>query len=294
MLLEKLMNIDTVTFHCFIVVAETGSFTKAAERLGRTQSAISQQIIKLERLLNKPLLTRGKVLRLTHEGEVFLGYARQIFALHREAIDRFREPEIEGEVRLGLPENFASICLSEVLADFSRIHPRIFLTIECDLTLTLFEKFKQGEFDIVLVKMSRPEDFPHGVDVWSESLKWVGDTTLVCPHKPLPLVLSPYPCVYRKAAIHALEESGRSWRFVFSSASYTSILAAVKAGMGITVMPHTMITHDVQEVETKIMPALPDAHVSLLKQKTDNAAINTLEGFVLKKLKNLTPRQEVF
>ena len=132
------MNIDTVTFRCFIVVAETGSFTKAAERLGRTQSAISQQIIKLERLLNKPLLTRGKVLRLTHEGEVFLGYARQIFALHREAIDGFREPEIEGEVRLGLPENFPSICLSEVLADFSRIHPRIFLTIGCDLTLTLF------------------------------------------------------------------------------------------------------------------------------------------------------------
>ncbi|MBM3611125.1 MAG: LysR family transcriptional regulator [Alphaproteobacteria bacterium] len=281
------MNIDTITLQCFIAVAETGSFTKAAERVGRTQSAISQQIIKLEHMLDKPLVVRNKVLTLTPDGDVFLGYAKQIFALHREALDRFREPELEGEVRFGLPENFASTYLHEILGDFARTHPRILLNIECDLTLNLFEKFKKKSFDIVLVKMNRPEDFPNGVHIWSEPLKWVGDLNLICSNKPIPLVLAPQPCVYRRAAVNALETIGRSWRLVFSSTSYASTVAAVKAGMGITVMPSTMIPDELKEIEAKYISSLPDAHISLLKQTADNSIINALEGFVLKKLKHI-------
>ncbi|MDP3371273.1 MAG: LysR family transcriptional regulator [Candidatus Paracaedibacteraceae bacterium] len=279
------MNIDTVTLQCFIAVAETGSFTKAAERVGRTQSAISQQVNKLENMLNTSLFLRGKAFALTPEGQMLLSYARQIFALHREVMDRFKEPELQGEVRFGLPENFASAYLSEILVNFSRIHPRILLNIECDLTLTLFERFKRKEFDIVLVKMNRPEDFPNGVDVWSEPLKWVGDLSLITPNKPVPLVLSPEPCVYRASAIKALEEAGRSWRLVFSSPSHASTVAATKAGMGITVMPHTMIPKELNIVELSLLPNLADSHVSLLKHKANNTAVNTLENFVLKKLK---------
>lgn len=280
------MNLDTVTLQCFIAVAETGSFTKAADRVSRTQSAVSQQITKLEQQLSKPLIVRGKSFALTPEGDVFLGYARQIFALHREAMDRFKEPELEGEVRFGLPENFASVYLSEVLADFARIHPRILLNIECDLTLNLFDRFKKKEFDLVLVKMNRPEDFPNGLDVWSEPLRWVGDSGLINPDKPVPLVLSPQPCVYRASAISALEQAGRAWRLVLSSPSYAGTVAAVKAGMGITVIPHTMIPPELEAVKGKLLPRLADTHVSLLKHQANNAAINTLEGFVLRKLKH--------
>lgn len=277
------MSIDTFTLECFLATAETGSFTKAAERVGRTQSAISQQIAKLEHLLGKPLLVRGKTFALTSEGELFLGYARQIFALHCEVMDRFKQPELEGEVRFGLPENFASVLLTDVLTDFSRLHPRILLNVECDLTLNLFERFKQKEFDLVLVKMNRPEDFPNGLDVWSEPLKWVGGTSLIDSAKPVPLVLSPQPCVYRAAALTALESAGIKWRLVFSSPSYTGIVAAVKAGLGITVMPHTMIPEELATIDSKCLPTMNDTHVSLLKHLADNAAINALEGFVLKK-----------
>ena len=280
------MNLDTITLQCFIAVAETASFTKAAERVGRTQSAISQQIHKLENMLSTSLFLRGKAIALTPEGQMFLSYGRQIFALHREVVDRFKEPELEGEVRFGLPENFASAYLSEVLVNFSRIHPRILLNIECDLTLNLFERFKRKEFDIVLVKMNRPEDFPNGVDVWSEPLKWVGDASLIDPNKPIPLVLSPKPCVYRASAIKALEEAGRSWRLVFSSPSHASTVAAAKAGMGITVMPHTMVPKELDIVEPSLLPNLDDSHVSLLKHKADNPAVNTLEDYVLRKLKH--------
>lgn len=282
------MSFDTITLQCFLAVAETGSFTRAADRVGRTQSAVSQQVARLEELLGKPLFLRGKTLRLTSEGELFLSYARQIFALHREVMDRFKEPELEGEVRFGLPEDFASVFLSEVLVDFARIHPRVLLKVECDLTLNLFEQFKRGNLDLVLVKMNRPQDFPNGLEVWSEKLEWVGDAALFAapdPAKPLPLVLSPQPCVYRARAIAALEEAGMKWRLVFSSPSYAGTIAAVKAGLGVTVLPRTMIPEPLHALPRQVFPELSDTHVSLLKHQAGNAVINSFEEFVLKKLR---------
>jgi DNA-binding transcriptional LysR family regulator len=280
------MNIDTVTVHCFLAVAETGSFTRAGVRVGRTQSAVSQQIAKLEGLLGKKLVERGRVLSLTISGETFLTYARQIYALHREALDRFREPELEGEVRFGLPEDFASVFLSDVLADFAHIHPRILLNIECDLTLNLYNRFRQNEFDLVLVKMNRPEDFPYGIDVLSETLVWVGDSNLIDHSKPIPLVLAPLPCVYRARAVKALDTLGRKWRLVLSSPSYAGTIAAVKANMGITVLPRAMIPPGLEVIRKQSLPNLSDIHVSLLKRKLHDPATNSLEDFVLRKLKS--------
>lgn len=278
------MTIDIIIIQSFIAIAESGSITKAAEKVGRSQSAISQQILKLENLLGKTLLIRDKTISLTPEGEIFLSYAKQFFYLYCEMMDRFKKPELEGEVRFGLPENFASFFLTEILIEFSRIHPRILLKIECDLTLNLFDRFKKKEFDLVLVKMNRPEDFPNGVDVLSEPLKWVGDKNLVSNNKPLPLVLSPQPCVYRASAIKALEAAGRAWRLVFSSPSYAGTISAVKAGMGITVIPHKMIPKELESLDHLNLPKLEDTHVSLLKHHRNNPAINSLEEFVLKKL----------
>lgn len=280
------MSIDTVTLQCFLAVAETGSFTKASKMVGRTQSAVSQQMAKLENLLGKPLFNRGKIFSLTPEGEIFHGYAKQIFALHREAMDRFKEPELEGEVRFGIPEDFASVFLSDVLVDFARLHPRVLLNIKCDLTVNLFERFKDNQFDLVLVKMSRSEDFPNGQEVWTEPLEWVGDKALIENEKPIPLVLSPQPCVYRARAIETLEQAGQKWRLVFSSPSFASKIAAVKAGMGITILPRTIIPKELDTIKSKELPTLHDTHVSLLKHNQDNIAINSFEEFVVKKLKH--------
>lgn len=279
------MMIETITLHCYVAVAETGSFTKAAEKIGRTQSAISQQIAKLEDLLQKELISRGNRLSLTPDGEIFLGYARRIISLHREVWDRFQEPELEGEVRFGLPEDFASVFLSEVLANFKNVHPRIMLNIECDLTLNLFKRFKKKEYDLVLVKMNRPDDFPNGHEVWSEPLEWVGNSEVVDCQQNVPLVLSPEPCVYRTQAIHSLEKAGKKWRLVFSSPSFASTIAAVKAGMGVTVLPRTMIPKELIPIETSMLAELSDIHVSLLKHKPNNPVINSFENFVLRKLR---------
>jgi DNA-binding transcriptional LysR family regulator len=284
------MSIDTITLQCFLSVAATGSFTKAAERIGRTQSAVSQQIAKLEDLLGKSLIHRGKRLTLTNEGQIVEEYARKIVAMHLEVIDRFKTADLIGEIRFGLPEDFATRFLADVLVDFVRIHPGIFLHVECDLTLNLFERFKKNEFDMVLVKMSRPEDFPNGIDVWSEKLEWVGDKQLLtsfCDNeKPLPLVLSPHPCVYRSRAISTLEEANIKWQVVFSSPSYNGTIAAVKAGLGITILPKIMVPNHLQILNNTLLPALSDTHISLLKRNKSNIAMASFEAFVLEKLKH--------
>lgn len=279
------MDLEAFALKCFIKVAENKSFTKAAESIGRTQSAISQQMTKLEALLGKKLIVRGKRISLTPDGELLLSYSRKLFSLYNEVIDRFKEPELEGELRFGLPEDFATVFLSEVLVDFTRIHPRILLNVECDLTLNLFNRFKKKELDLVLVKMNRPEEFPNGIEVWSECLQWIGDPRLVDVKEEIPLVLSAAPCVYRASAIEALENIGRRWRLVFTGSSYTATIAAVKAGMGITVMPNTLIPKGVETIDFPTLPQLTDTHVSLLKHQIDEPAVNTLENFVVEKLK---------
>lgn len=279
------MSMDALTLRCFIEVADSGSFTRAAERVGRSQSAVSQQIAKLEDLLGKRLIERGKTLSLTSDGQIFLGYARRIHELQREALDRFREPDLTGEVRFGLPEDFASVYLSGVLAEFSRLHPRVLLSIECDLTMNLFNRFRGGDFDLVLVKMNRPEDFPSGVDVLDEPLVWVGDSSLAATSGPLPLVLAPQPCVYRAAALRTLDAAGLGWRQALVSPSHAGTIAAVKAGLGLTVMPRPMVPEGLEVLRAGALPPLGDIHVSMLKHRTADGAINSLEDFVLNRFR---------
>jgi DNA-binding transcriptional LysR family regulator len=276
---------DSLTLHCFLAVKDTGSFTKAAEKICRTQSAVSQQIAKLESLLGVMLFQRGKQLTLTTEGEIFLGYAKQIVTLQQEALARFHEPELEGEVRFGLPEDFASTFLSTILQEFTALHPRILLNVECDLTVNLTARFKRGEFDMVLVKMLHSHDIPHGAEIWTETLEWMGGADyLTTLPEVIPLVLSPAPCVYRAHTLAALETAGFKWRIVFSSPSYASIAAAVKAGLGLTVLPRTMIPHGVHSLTSTCLPALKETHICLLTHPNKNHVTRSLEQFVTKKL----------
>lgn len=285
-----MINLDTLTLKCFLEVAATGSFTKAAARLCRTQSAISQQMAKLENHLGKELINRGKKLTLTPEGEILQQYARQMVALHLEALDRLQQPELEGEVRLGLPEDFAAVFLSEILLNFTQAHPRILLNIECDLTVNLLEHFQKDEFDLVLVKMNHTEDFPNGVKIWSQKLEWVGNKNLVPTQADqlLPLVLSPHPCVYRARAIRSLEDSQIRWRLALSTVSHASKIAAVKAGLGLTVLPTIAIPEPLEALHLTTLPLLDNTQVSLLKKGSGNPAIKTVEAFILDKLHQST------
>lgn len=280
---------DSFSIECFIAVAECGHFTKAAHRVNRTQSAVTQQISNLERKLGTRLFHREKKISLTKAGELFFPYALRIYGLYQEVFDRFKNPELGGEARIGIPEDFATLFLADVLVNFSRIHPRVFLNVECDLTLNLMNRFKEGMFDLVIVKMSSLEEFPDGVEIWKEPLVWVGkhETFSSIQEDPLPLVLSPEPCIYRSRAIAALEARNIRWRMVYTSQSYAGTIAAVKANMGVTVFPKRMVPQDLQRLLKPSLPTLPDIHVSLLRQAGKSSpAIESLSQFLIEKLKS--------
>lgn len=284
------MNIDTIALQCFIAVAETLNFTKAAEQVGRTQSAISQQIAKLENLVGKPLLLRGKQPALTLEGEIFLGYARKIYLLHRELFDRFREPELAGELHFGLPEDYASVILSDVLIAFSRLHPRVILNVECDLTLNLLNDFERKKYDLVLVKNNFNPNECYGNVVCTEPVEWIGNLKRLPDlnaHSILPLVLSPSPCVYRENAIHSLDVCEMKWSMTYSSPSYSGKMAAVRAGLGITAIQKSLIPSDLDILNLDFLPKLNEIKISLLKSEESNRNCDSLEYFLIEKLTHL-------
>jgi len=292
-------NLEISSLQCFVALAEYGSFTQAAAKINITQSAISQQIAKLEKQLNTALFHRARSNTLTHAGEVLLSYAKEILKLEQEAIDYFREPELEGEIRFGLPEDFATVFLDKVLSDFSFNHPRISVSVECDLTLNLLNNFKKKHFDLVLVKLDNKSDFPNGVEVWREKLVWVAahnySQSINTNHEnakigasgqcqSLPLVLSPKPCVYRARAIDALNRAGLNWKIVYSSPSFAGATAAVRAGMGITVLPLNMVPTNLDIYRDPRLPDLEDTHISLLCRDNAKKPVKSFADYVLKQL----------
>ncbi len=282
------MSLDTITLQCFLSIAETKSFTKAALRVGRTQSAISQQIAKLEQLLEKRLIVRGRSVHLTPDGEVFLGYAKRMYELYCESIDRFKVPDLQGELTCGLPEDFATMILSDVLVEFARLHPRVLLSVECDLTLNLLARFQRGQFDMILVKTNEHALGDGQVTVWQEPVDWVGKKELlpgIDERTILPLVLSPAPCVYRDNVIASLEKQHLKWRLAFSSPSYAGKMAAVRAGLGITAIQRSMIPNYLDRLDLEFLPDLNRMNIVLLKRVAENHAVASMEYFIKNKLK---------
>ena len=265
---KTLTNLDIDLVRTFAIIARLGSFTQAAERLGRQQSTISLQIARLETAVDTKLLERSpRSVRLTTEGKVFLDYAQKMLDLNDEAVSRFSEPMMTGVVRLGTPEDFATRHLPDVLARFAQAYPSVALEVTCDLTLNLHDRFRRGDFDIVLVKQE-PSVKVGGIRVWREPLVWVSGNRDFLDHDgPVPLVVSPPPCVYRKRATAALDKAKRSWRISYTCGALSGTLAAVKAGLGLAVLPKDMVPNGLHVLDGKGLPDLKDTEIALLQAK---------------------------
>ncbi|MFY8197065.1 LysR substrate-binding domain-containing protein [Novosphingobium sp. B1] len=264
----SLRNLDIDLLRCFVTIADTGSFTRAGERLGRTQSAISLQLKRLEAQAGRTLFRRSpRSLAITPEGERLIGPARQILRLHDATLAEMFEPDIAGSVKIGVPEDFATAHLPAVLAAFAEAHPLVELEVTCDLTLNLLDRFHAGGFDLVLVKRQPAQDVQEGMRVWREPLVWVArDRQAAANFARVPLVVSPEPCVYRKRATEALEAMGRPWRVAYTSTSLAGSLSAVKAGLGITVLPLEMVPATLTAVGPDAgLPPLYDTEIALLE-----------------------------
>jgi DNA-binding transcriptional LysR family regulator len=283
----RLVNLDLDLLRAFVAVAEAQSFTRAGVRLGRTQSTISLQIKRLEENVNAELFSRDpRNVTLTGHGEALLVQARRLLRLNDEIIGEMFEHSLEGEVRFGAPEDFATTHLPGILGDYARAYPHVSLSVTCDLTLRLMDKMSQGELDLALIKRE-PTGADLGVPVWREELVWVGAGEDVLPAAaPVPLVVAPTPCVYRKRATATLDAAQRSWRVAYTSPSLAGQQAALRAGLGVTALPTEMVPEDLVKLGPEQgFPALADVEIALIRaSKTLPVAAERLANFILASL----------
>ncbi|MHC0432152.1 LysR substrate-binding domain-containing protein [Streptomyces sp. O3] len=231
---------DPSQLRTFLAVAQTLSFTQAAQRLGLRQSTVSQHVRRLEDATGRQLFARDThSVRLTEDGEAMLGFARTILRAHERAAAFFTGTRLRGRLRFGASEDFVLTRLPQILGAFRQEHPEVDLELTVELSGTLHERLAAGRLDLVLAKRG-PGD-PHGARetvVWHDELVWIGAEGLrLDPDRPVPLIVYPPPGITRARALEVLERHGRPWRIACTSGSLNGLLAAAHAGLG--VMAHS-------------------------------------------------------
>ena len=283
--------LDPELLRAFVLIAEGRSFTRAASLLGRTQSAISMQVKRLEEQLGHPVLQRSKggSVDLTAHGTYLLGRARELLALNDEVMATFREPAIAGTVRLGTPDDYAFRYLPPILARFARSHPAVDVDVLCASSSELTERLQAGELDLTLLTEGvEPPGFAP-VPLWRGPLNWI--TSIRHPvHRqtPLPLALAHQDCSWRRAALRALDAARRPYRVAYVSGTQVGTQAPVLAGLAVTVSTLSWLPEGLRPLrDDEGLPVLPQFGIMLLKgfaarQKvTDALAAHIEESFRL-------------
>lgn len=228
---------DPRLLRAFVTIIEAGSFTLAAERLHMTQSTVSQQLARLEQAVGKQLIDRNaRPLQLTSAGEYLISYARRILALQQEAQNVLGDPTGTIPIHIGLPEDIMNTDMALALSAFSKQHRSIRLDVTAGLSRDLMEGYRNGQFDLVIVKETLASadhraTFPEEM-AWFESIDHGGNWS-----DPIPLVTFPQGGLYREDMFERIERDRRHWYIAFTSNSLASVLVGVETGLGLSLLP---------------------------------------------------------
>lgn len=268
---------------------DLGSFAKAADRLGRSQPAISLQLRKLEEQLGVDLLRKqGRNLMLTEAGEVMLGYARRLLALNDEALAAVRGPRVSGSLRFGLPQDFAESWFPTTLAQFNRAYPQTQIAVTVGRNAELLQRLDQGELDLILI-LSHDLDRPKTLPILDLPMAWIGSRDPEAALSPaamraagVKLVMFESPCVFRRAAMSALDGTDLLGRVVFTSPSLSGLWAAVAAGIGVTLRTTMSAPSNLKVLGPESgLPPVPDIPLLLVEAPGETA------GPVLQRFKEI-------
>lgn len=257
-------TIDPELLRTFLAFADTGSLTRAADIVGRSPSAITAQMQRLEAVVGDALLEQaGRGRTLTPTGEALVGHARRIIAAHREALLSLKGARADGRIALGCTQDFAESGLPDILRLFADTHPRLRLDLRIGRSAELAGAFERGELDLALAMRSGASTDERLV--LREPMLWLGAAEcLKRAGGEVPLALLDAPCGFRSAAIAALDGAGRRYRIAATSASLSGLAAAVKAGIAITARTARMAGNGIARLDGAFaLPALPEAEFAL-------------------------------
>ena len=292
MMMEETMKapLDLDQLQTFIAISDTGSFTRAAEEVHRTQSAVSMQMRRLEERIGKPLFEKdGRLNKLTEEGERLLSYARRLLYLNRETLAAFDDNRLEGTIRIGTPDDYADRFLPEIMARFARSNPRVELTVICEPTSNLVEHIKRGHLDLALV--THDDLKGQSEVVRREPLLWVSSANHATHEQEiLPMAFGRPNCIWRRAATDVLDRMQRDYRVLFSSWSATVITAAVLSGLAISVLPECALRPGMRVLgEADGFGALPACKIGIMRGHTASAHIvEALARHIAESLDNIS------
>jgi DNA-binding transcriptional LysR family regulator len=277
--------VDLDLLRTFQAVVETGSFASAAEQLGCTQPAVSLQVKRLETLFGQTLVERARPARATEPGQTVLGYARRMLRLNDELLGRFDNAREGIVLRVGIPNDFSVAMLPAALSRFAAAEPGVILDLQSDLSASLLEGLRTGQFDLVVAMTTeRVSDF--AVKTWTERLVWIAAPDLKpAVDRPLPLICYPEGCVYRARMLKRLSEDGLAWRIAMTSTSFTSIVSAVESGLGVSAFAESTAPEHLVMERRKPWPDLGTASVGLYRHPDGaNGAGQRLAEYLLESL----------
>lgn len=227
-------TLDLELLRSLVAIVGHESFGAAAIQLGRTQSAVTQQMQRLEEQIGQPLFEkRGRQKRLTEHGERLLVYARQMLAMNDEALRHLQQGRLEGTLRIGAPHDVADTMLPPLLAEVVRSSPKLQLDIHVGRSPFLMESLKRGEIDMAI--SNRLDAELEGVVLRTSPTVWLcGDGYVHDPTRPIPLIIADGPSIFRRLAQEALDAAGVAWLTRYTSSSLIGIRAALRAGLGVT------------------------------------------------------------
>jgi DNA-binding transcriptional LysR family regulator len=238
------LDTDLISLRALVAITDEGSFSAAARKIGRTQSAVSLQIAKLEDRVRARLFERtSRRVRQTTDGEILTAYARRILDLADEAMTALSAPEVAAPFRVGFPEHLAPQLLHDLLARFQRAHPKVMLELRLGPGPDLHQRLQQDRLDVVI---SGPEGEGEKI-LLTEPLVWVGSPAYRGnADEPLRLILIQPPCSYRKATLDALAAANLPWRMAMESSSIQAVQTAVGAGLGVSAMARSAVTRELR------------------------------------------------
>jgi len=282
--------IDIDQLRTFIAIVETGSFTKAADIVHKTQSAVSMQMKRLEERLDRPVFARdGRASKLTEDGERLLDYARRIVKLNLEALAAFSDAELTGRARFGVPDDYADRYLPEIMARFSRAYPSVELTVICEPSVDLLERIDANELDLAIITTTESQ---RPVETFRrERLLWVTSNRHPTHREdPLPLALGRPSCGWRRIALECLETTRRPHRILYTTSNAGAVAAAVLAGLAVSVLPESGLRPGMRVLNPADgFPELPFCRIGLVRNQHEASALaDALAEHIVSSLDNLS------
>jgi DNA-binding transcriptional LysR family regulator len=275
--------LDLDVLRTFVAIAETGSFTTAANAVFRTPSAVSMQIKKLEDVLGRTVFSRdARSVSLTTDGEILLGYARRMLAINREAVSKFIVPDITGVVRLGSPDDYGERILPHVLKRFAQSHPSIAVDVVIDQSKNLWRRMDDRTLDITLLTNSYQTTMPGAETLMTEPIVWAGAKG-GCAHlrEPLPVSLWEEGCAWRAGALEALGREGRNYRIAYMSAHTAGQRAAILADLAVAPLPRSFIGSEFMELGAKDgMPDIGTYSLAMVVTPEANAPVRAVADHI--------------